>query len=90
MRIAPWKNLQQRGDVTLEINFRAGPGQNLTAVVWSEFEALFISVAWAWLITTSKINSFRPWGTPFCIKCNDLYQLCDSLNEHRYEKDVWN
>ena len=37
---SPLQNPQQQGDVTLEINFGANPGQNLTVVVWGEFESV--------------------------------------------------
>ncbi|XP_068757607.1 uncharacterized protein F54H12.2-like [Montipora capricornis] len=37
---SPLRNPQQQGDVTLEINFGANPGQNLTVVVWGEFESV--------------------------------------------------
>ena len=34
------RNPQQQGDVTLEITFGTNPGNNLTVVVWGEFESV--------------------------------------------------
>ena len=82
---SPLRNPQQQGDVTLEINFGANPGQNLTVVVWREFESV-MDISGTGVRGELRRLKFRT----FCIKYNHLHYLCYSIINHCYNKERWN